>query len=599
IDAEEADLRVLEENISKLKKVTTNIKESLTIVTRSAGNASSIIHPIAGEARDVRIYETNLKSCLNVLDEVRDYAKITTIEQQTIEGAINQVGLDVYMRSVRRLSDMVDELKQGNFTGFPMIMDEAKRLIVKGHDSLKDYYASVLLFSSKVLDTTQLIDGSSELLFDESTINSIQRLLKFFSVNKVNVDYIYIKARTEYFKSSLLKVHQASNPSNLPNDSKFNKNNIQVYSKSLKTLILVERTNLKLLFNNDNTPIMSIFRRVVEPPLNDFTKTISDLNSYVKKKIATESLLAFELIESLGIIILTVEKYFEAPESLDLAFASVRSTSETVFTAFMSYIDTRVNSSTSLQADNKPCEATIDIMSTMQQFAACKRSAATTISNMKPGSWIPTPRPAWCSVFSSALSDQGNTQDGEIELLSTYFSDTLDALLITLELKAKSFGKTTPQVGFCLLTNFTYIERCVKNSDICVILASTGGERFERLKKRAMNMFIDDWKITAARLMEATVLKPGKQSLSSKDREMIKEKFKIFNTEFELLVQKHKAYNISDPALKRALAKEVSFISPLYHRFHDKHVADGFAKNIDKYIKYDNNQFDKILESLG
>jgi exocyst complex protein 7 len=112
-------------------------------------------------------------------------------------------------------------------------------------------------------------------------------------------------------------------------------------------------------------------------------------------------------------------------------------------------------------------------------------------------------------------------------------------------------------------------------------------------------MFLEGWKAVAAHLMDVTIVRPGNKSLSSKDREIIKEKFKLFNVEFEGLVAKHKSYNLTDPSLKQLLAKEVAFLSPLYHRFYDRHCGGDFSKNVDKYIKWDKQQFDKILESLG
>lgn len=79
-----------------------------------------------------------------------------------------------------------------------------------------------------------------------------------------------------------------------------------------------------------------------------------------------------------------------------------------------------------------------------------------------------------------------------------------------------------------------------------------------------------------------TTTSSGKSSLSSKDREAIKEKFRTFNAEFDSLVKAHKSYNITDQSLRQLLAKEVAFISPLYHRFHDKHSGGDFSKHVEK-----------------
>jgi exocyst complex protein 7 len=234
----------------------------------------------------------------------------------------------------------------------------------------------------------------------------------------------------------------------------------------------------------------------------------------------------------------------------------------------------------------------------MGKMADYKNSALTAISTMVISSWIPSPKPVWASQLTAPSST--GMMIAPIDLLSAYFSDSIDALFLGLEFKAKAIGKPRSQIGFFLLTNLTLIERYCTKSDIHKILGEDGGERVKRLQKRGLNLFLDGWKGAAAHLMDVT--RPGGNSnkpLSSKDREIIKEKFKTFNVEFDGLVQRHKSYNLTDTALRQLLAKEIAFISPLYHRFYDKHQGGDFSKNVDKYIKYNKQQFDKILESLG
>lgn len=341
-------------------------------------------------------------------------------------------------------------------------------------------------------------------------------------------------------------------------------------------------------------------------------------------------------------------------------------TAQAVFSTFIKYIETRVESAQPVNfTENGVSDATVEVMTRMKRLSQYKQSQLSAIATMAPGSWLiqqnsatpmmaqqnaggaggsgsgaqlsgsgtpggqgssgsgggvgggPLPpgsgaggpsKPRWAQVYSTSGFVQESAAGNPVELLSSFYSDCIDALFVCLELKAKSLQKKNTQVGFFLLTNLTVIEHYVTvSSDMYKILGNSGADRLEKLKNRGLNLFLEGWKSAAALLMDVTVVKGagssnavlgGKSGLSSKDREAIKEKFRTFNAEFENLIKTHKGYNITNQALRQTLAKEVKFISPMYHRFYDRHSGGDFSKHVEKYIKYTKQDFDKILESL-
>jgi exocyst complex protein 7 len=173
------------------------------------------------------------------------------------------------------------------------------------------------------------------------------------------------------------------------------------------------------------------------------------------------------------------------------------------------------------------------------------------------------------------------------DLLAAFFSDGLDALTIGLEKKGKEVGKKNSIVGFFLQTNLTLVEQTLRQSDLHKILGEYGYMRLDRLKKRSLNLFLEGWQVAAQHLMDTTFIqqtsKDGKKTLSSKDREAIKEKFKAFNAEFDQLIQRQRSYNLTDPELRNYMVDQItSLVRPLYHRFYDKHKDGDFSKNVDK-----------------
>ena len=216
----------------------------------------------------------------------------------------------------------------------------------------------------------------------------------------------------------------------------------------------------------------------------------SDICKHVKTHLATDSMLAFEVIEATGHLINTVKMITKiVPTVLSASMKDVQDTTHLIFTDFIKYIEIRVNNLISLPSDNGVCDATIDVMSRMKRFADYKNSALVSISTMSPGGWLSNPKPVWYTTFSSSGAVSAAAEN-PVELLSSYFSDAIDALFVSLELKAKSLQKKTTQAGFFLLTNLTLIERYVTKSDIYMILGAAGSDRLERLKKRGLNLFL-------------------------------------------------------------------------------------------------------------
>ena len=154
----------------------------------------------------------------------------------------------------------------------------------------------------------------------------------------------------------------------------------------------------------------------------------------------------------------------------------------------------------------------------------------------------------------------------------------------------------------------------IRSSELNDLLNSGQASTFAKLetwRKRASQLYTDPWKECSGYLLDqqytnkqsrppsggnldsAAVMK----SLSSKDREGIKDKWRNFNMLFDDLVARHKSLKM-EPEVRRQLAKDVqTFIEPLYNRFWERyHDVD---KGKGKYVKYDKNQLSSLLVSLS
>ncbi|KAG5438439.1 hypothetical protein PCANB_002928 [Pneumocystis canis] len=132
------------------------------------------------------------------------------------------------------------------------------------------------------------------------------------------------------------------------------------------------------------------------------------------------------------------------------------------------------------------------------------------------------------------------------------------------------------------------IERIRRSS--AIISISPDGNISE-ITAETIDEYLESWKGCAEHLLDVTYVKGGipnsvKLSLGPKERDIIKEKFKNFNNEFDELLNLNKTFIIYDLELKYSLIGEVKrILVPLYTRFYDKYFNSEFSKHQEKENK--------------
>lgn len=115
------------------------------------------------------------------------------------------------------------------------------------------------------------------------------------------------------------------------------------------------------------------------------------------------------------------------------------------------------------------------------------------------------------------------------QLLSNYLTDVIETLISQLEGRARLLIKKSATIAVFMINNIAYIESVVRKSELWGVMSSTNGaRRIESHRKRFVEMYLEGWKECAAYLMDVTYIKGGnKMGLGSKDKEAVKEKFKV------------------------------------------------------------------------
>lgn len=184
---------------------------------------------------------------------------------------------------------------------------------------------------------------------------------------------------------------------------------------------------------------------------------------------------------------------------------------------------------------------------------------------------------------------------------SSYVRKIIQNLIQNLESKSKAYKKDKKNIlpSIFLLNNINYLYRNFKTNERLVMIA--GSEFSRKLQERAQESFDsyqESWKSLVTLLMDTLILKDPKNP-SKSEKQTIKDSFSHFGADFDEQVKLHRKVIVPDLEIKDKLVADIKKnIIPLYSRFLDKYRSVPFTSNPDKYIKYDVEQVNKILEEL-
>lgn len=598
VDIDEADAVVLQQSLSKTKELISQVSFSLKKITESSDKSVKLLTPIVNRNRQLAVFKKNVDDSVLAVSNVQGIASEAAFYEQKL-GAARIENVKQYITTLHKSEEILDKLNENKDDGeFKGIRDNLRSTVLDGELKMETLFRVLLQPVSQSFDPQIYMSERRPFPYlEDSKLKDLGYIVDYFYGNGNPIDQLYIDNRIKTIRESLAFLvpftEEITKNPKVPYEK--GTNGIGNYTEALLGFMSNEWSLLEDIYKDPDT-ILRHFLKIFEGCWNNYIQIVNKLLGKIQKFVANEGLLAFELLDNSVNLQHTIRSQTGAEyPPLNTCIESCRELARSLFKELLIFTDQRVSSLTTLPQDNGVSEATVEVMSKARKFADFKEGALSVMVGFKAGSWIPQPKPQWLAKWTSINATTVVDDDNPSELLSAFFSDVIDALIVSLEIKATQLMRKKSAIGYFLITNITLVEQISMRSGIQEILDSTSLSRLERLKKRALEMFLAGWKQAAANLLDVNVV--GK--LSSKDRDAIKQKFTNFNAEFEELVKGYKQYNITDPSLKKYLTKEISFIVPLYHRFHDKHAGGDFTKHTEKYIKYTNAEFDRIIDSLG
>jgi exocyst complex component 7 len=426
---------------------------------------------------------------------------------------------------------------------------------------------------------------------------------------------IYAKVRGPYLTTSLQNLAAASvntAKKKTPNALyKQGTNGIGTYATGIEGAFLAEYDNICALFSRDEWG--RVFNLTCQGATSELSKTLRDLNLHIKANLTTDCYLAYEIIEIISSLSSRLDsRTGELKSSFASALKPIRDTGKTSLAELLEDTRRRVGNLPTLPTDAAALPITTETMTRLQSMVDFLRPVTSIMISLGDGNWknVNAAKESADTVFSLKSFDVG--ADGK-QLFAHYSTDTIDALLTSLDQKARSVLKGKSVLGVFLSNNIAVVERMIRNSDLFPLLSSKMSA-IDGWRKKATSLYLDGWRDPSAHLLDVQYTNRGAnrppsgsaasvdsaaiiKGLSSKDKDAIKEKFRMFNVSFEECLARHKTLNM-EKEVRASLSREVQqMIEPLYGRFWDRyHEID---KGKGKYVKYDKGSMSGIFLNLA
>ena len=419
---------------------------------------------------------------------------------------------------------------------------------------------------------------------------------------------IYTETRGQYLVNSLQGLSIASistsKKQNPEHHYRQGTSAVGTYAKAIEGLFLAELQNISMIFPDEDRGIA--IEVTTLKALADFSKTLRELNMYISKNLSTDSSLAYEIIQVVSDVAHRLNSATgDVKLKLSETLKPVRETAKTSVVELFEDQRRRINDMQMLPANGSTSAFTTETMRRMQGLTDYPRSLAQILTSIGDGNWAHP---------SSASQSIDVGADGS-QLLSHYILDTIDLHITHLEGRSRVLYKSKAVHGVFLSNTIATIDRMIRSSDLDTHLANPAAQaKLEAWRKRATSIYMDSWREPSSALFDvqytsrsgprphsgsAVVSAEVVKALGSKDKDAIKEKWKLFNGSFDECVKKHREMSgAMEREVKSNLGREVgNMVEPLYARFWDRYEA--LDRGRGKYVKYDKGQLSAILASLG
>ena len=639
-----AEVEVLNSRLEKTAQLTKKIQASLNRLETSGKSLADAIKPIAGSTQRLQVFErstgasfcplhprkcvanssfADIDNLLSAIDKVRQPSDIKNNEEDIIRKGPDGGRLNAFLNSVKRVNGALAELRQTNLRSNQDAITDLTRLLKSGNAQLEGHFERLLQIESEPIEALQYtLKDKPFPAMNRENLNSLA-VINNYIVNEVRNPssgdsptlQMYARIRGPWLTATLKNMSTASlaaarNKKNPDAIYVFDSNGIGYYAKAMEGLFVAEYDNICGLFAREEWG--KAFNLTCQGAISELARTLRELNSLIKASLTTDCYLAYEIIEAMSNLSSNMEsRTGELKPSFAAALKPIRETGKSSLADLLEDTRRRVGGLTTLPTDGSAVPITTEVMVRLQTMVNFLRPISSIMISLGDGGWKTSASSVVSTDQIPSLNSFDITADGN-QIFAHYCLDTIDTLLGSLDQRAKPLLRAKQTLGVFIANNAVIIDRMIRSSDLQSLLATRMAD-VDKWRKNGVQLYTMAWREPSTHLLDVQYTNRGGQrptsgsaaaidsaailkGLSSKDKDAIKEKFRLFNASFDDLIGKHRSLSM-EREVREILARQVqSMIEPLYGRFWDRyHEVD---KGKGKHVKYDKAAISKIFASL-
>ena len=623
---ESAEVEVLLAQLAKTKDLTKRIASSLSNLDASGRIVRDAIGPIYQNTQQLQVTSRNIDRVNEAIERLRQPLDARGREEGIIRAGPKQSALPQYLGALKRVDKALNDLSSSNLRSNQSAISDFHSLLSTGVNQLNDLYRNILEEDVKPVEPLHYI--TKQMPFPTipqdrvSSLNQIAAAIASAAAQSTRLGHrdddiaarIYSEVRGEYLSLSLqnLAAGSISTSKRKGNDTDIyrqGESGIGVYAEGIEAIFLAEHENTSRIFRNESPRILAM---TCSKALATFARTLSQLNSNIKAHIMNDAPLAYEILEKVTPMSYKIESRTGALRSnFSDALRPIRETARSSIPDLLTHTKSQAEAIQTLPPDGNVVPLVSQTAKRLTVLATFDRPLLTMLTSLGDGNWRSPATAASASTLALELSPSAENPT----ILSHYFLDILSALLDALTSRSTALHRTKALQGIFLLNSIALLSRSINtNADLARYLSiSPHNARLDGYRKSASTLYLSAWREPSAHLLDTISTKVGGpggrpvsgqpidstsivKSLSSKDKDKIKEKFKMFNSSFDELVARHKSLYM-EKEVKSSVAREIqAMIEPLYARFWDRyHEVD---KGKGKVVKYTKAELSGVLAQL-
>lgn len=483
------------------------------------------------------------------------------------------------------------------------IAQKIQQLSQAANTELQNTFRSIIAERSAQIEPLAFIMKNQPLpAFSRDEVRQLSDLARFAS-EETQIEGLqhsildnFVSIRSAYIQKSLYTFVLASQRNlEIRTNTLYDRENngIGHYTEALSRMSQNEKSLCTVIFGE--TEGTDIHNRVINAAFADYAVACKAISAHVRSRMLTDCYLGFETLEH----ILKLNKHItdidmpEVAREIHTNLSILAGYSTSAFSEVAEDLKRKTSGLTALPPDANVVDIIKELCMRLKRFLDYPHVISQLFQAVGESDWRRS--------SSSPIRIQNGQSEIGLAHFDGYSAELVDNVLQLLEQKTRSLHRRLNVVGIFMLNNSTYLQTAIVRSDMSKYLSEKTLKKVEECNKRALRIYRESWDSSARQLMDTTIMRPAdaktaRNSLTSKDRDAVKERFKMFNTEFDESIRACKTLNVIDGELRQSLTNEIrSIIVPLYSRFYDKYVNTDFTKNKEKYIKYSKEGLEKAI----